>query len=140
MSLIIYPADGWDSYISLVDADAYHLAMGNAGWTGDDAMKEVALRKATQYIEVTYAPKAEFLDPMHKNILAATAEAALRALTASLVQDISPENITEETIGPLTTKYGDAQNGGQIRYTLIDNLMRGLGGNVNGVSVSLYRV
>lgn len=140
MALIIYPSDGWDSYISLADADAYHTAMGNTGWTGDEAAKEVALRKGTQYIEMTYAPKAEYLDPMHKNIVASTAEAALRALTASLFQDVSPESITEETVGPLTTKYGDAQNGGQIRYTLIDNLMRGLGGNTNGVSVSLYRV
>lgn len=140
MTLIVYPADGWDSYISLDDADAYHLAMGNDAWTGADAVKEAALRKATQYISVTYAPKAEFLDPVHKNIIAAVSEAALRALTASLVQDVSPESITEETVGPLTTKYAAAQNGGQIRYTLIDNLMRGLGGNVNGVSVSLYRV
>ena len=140
MALIIYPADGWDSYINLVDADAYHVSMGNAGWTGADAVKEVALRKATQYIGITYAPLPEYLDPMHKNIVAATAEAALRALTSSLVQDVAPESITEETVGPLTVKYGDAQNGGQTRYTLIDTLMRGLGGNTNGVSVRLYRV
>lgn len=140
MSLTVYPADGWDSYISLADANAYHEAMGNAGWTGDDTVKEVALRKGTQYIEMTYAPKAEFLDPMHKNIVAATAEAALRALTASLVQDVAPESVTEETVGPLTVKYAAAQNEGQIRYTMIDNLMRGLGGNSNGVSVALYRV
>ena len=140
MALIIYPSDGWDSYISLADANAYHASMGNTGWTGDDTAKEVALRKATQYIGITYAPLPEYLDPMHKNIVAAVSEAALRALTASLVQDVSPESITEETVGPMTVKYGDSQNGGQIRYTLIDNLMRGLGGNTNGVSVRLYRV
>lgn len=140
MALTIYPADDWDSYISLANADAYHVSMGNAGWVGADAAKEVALRKATQYIRITYAPLTEYLDPMHKNIVAATAEAALRALNTNLVQDVAPESITEEIIGPLTTKYATAQNGGQIRYTLIDTLMRGLGGNTNGVSVSLYRV
>lgn len=140
MALIIYPATGWDSYISLDDANAYHTAMGNTGWAGDDSAKEVALRKGTQYIEMTYAPKAEYLDPMHKNIVASTAEAALRALTSSLVQDVAPENVTEETVGPLTVKYAAAQNAGQIRYTMIDNLMRGLGSNSNGVSVALYRV
>ncbi len=123
MALIIYPSDGWDSYISLDEANAYHTAIGNAGWTGADSVKEVALRKATQYIRITYAPLPEYLDPVYENIKAATAEAALRALSADLLADVDASVATEETIGPITVKYQQSNTSGQKRYALIDRLM-----------------
>lgn len=43
-----------ESYVSVADADAYHDARGNATWTGTDAVKEAALRRATAYIEGAY--------------------------------------------------------------------------------------
>lgn len=140
MALIIYPSNGWDSYISLDDADAYHVSMGNAGWVGSDSVKEAALRKATQYIRITYAPLPEYLDPVHENIKAATAEAALRALSADLLADVDASVATEETIGPITVKYQQSNASGQKRYALIDRLMAGLGSVSSGVSVKLYRV
>lgn len=46
---------GADSYVSLVECDAYHTARGNASWAGTDTVKEQALRKACSYIDHRYA-------------------------------------------------------------------------------------
>jgi hypothetical protein len=45
-----------DSYISLVDAAAYHTARGNAAWAAlaSDTVREQLLRQATDYIENQY--------------------------------------------------------------------------------------
>lgn len=43
-----------ESFISLADAGTYHSDRGNAGWTGTDAAKEQALRRATEYMEQAY--------------------------------------------------------------------------------------
>ena len=46
---------GTDSYLSVVDADAYWLAKNNATWAAaDNADKEKALRESTQYIDGAY--------------------------------------------------------------------------------------
>lgn len=44
-------------YGTLVDADAYHLARGNSGWTGADEAKQAALQRATDYIDGRYRYK-----------------------------------------------------------------------------------
>lgn len=44
-------------YGTLVAADAYHAARGNAGWTGTDADKLAALQRATDYIDGRYRYK-----------------------------------------------------------------------------------
>lgn len=41
-------------YGTVSDADAYHLARGNAAWTGDNAVKTAALQRATDYIDGRY--------------------------------------------------------------------------------------
>lgn len=127
MALTIAPADGYDSYVSIAQADTYAASMGRSGWPTLEADKETALRRATQYVRVTYSPKAEYLDPVHKNIEAATVEAALRSVSGELMPDVKAAAVIEKTIGPLTTKYATPQNGGQVRFALIDALMRGLG-------------
>lgn len=43
-----------EAYLSVAEADAYHTRFGNAGWTGDDSVKEVAIRKATRYLDARY--------------------------------------------------------------------------------------
>src|SRR5574343_1067512 len=43
-----------ESYASVADATAYATARGLTAWTGSDAVKESALRNATQYIDSTY--------------------------------------------------------------------------------------
>ena len=43
-----------NSYGSIAGADAYHADRGNALWTGDDAVKQAALIRATDHIERAY--------------------------------------------------------------------------------------
>jgi hypothetical protein len=50
MALIVAPAEGYDSLVSLADANAYCADMGHAGWTDADEAREAALRRATQYL------------------------------------------------------------------------------------------
>lgn len=46
-----------ESYASGAAADAYHGARGNAAWMGETAAKEVALRRATEYLDGLYGPR-----------------------------------------------------------------------------------
>lgn len=41
-------------YGTRADADAYHTARGNSGWTGENAAKDAALERATDYIDGRY--------------------------------------------------------------------------------------
>ena len=41
-------------YGTRADADAYHLARGNTGWTGTNDAKDAALQRATDYIDGRY--------------------------------------------------------------------------------------
>lgn len=125
MTLIVAPDEGYDSFVSVEDADAYVERMGLDGWPATEAEKETLLRRATQYITVKYAPKAQYLDPVHANIQDATVEAAVRA--PDLWADVDSQVILEDTIGPMTTKYSEPTNGGQKSFPVIDGLMRGLG-------------
>lgn len=55
MTLVTTPgASNADSYASLAEADAYFLARGVTAWTGADAAKEAALRRATSYLDNQY--------------------------------------------------------------------------------------
>ena len=57
MALVVEDGTGLstaESYISVADADTYHSDRGNALWTGTDAVKEEALRQATEYLDATY--------------------------------------------------------------------------------------
>lgn len=127
MALIVAPADGFDSLVSLSDANDYASKMGHAGWTGTDEAKEAALRRATQYLLSHYQIKTEYLDPVQKNVAAACCEAALRSLTGTLYTDVSASTVTTETVGPISVSYSEnLRNGGQTRFALIDDLLRGL--------------
>lgn len=49
-----------DSYVSLVDAAAYHTKFGNTAWAavvGGDPGREILLLKATRYIDAVYGPR-----------------------------------------------------------------------------------
>src|SRR5262245_25534004 len=46
-----------ESYCSVADADTYHTNFGNTTWTGSTAAKEIALRKATRWLDVTWNGK-----------------------------------------------------------------------------------
>ena len=145
MSIIVEDGTGKadaETYVSVAVANAYHAAMGNTGWTGTDAAKEIALRRAAQYIDNRYRFRGERKTSTQalewprvgyelgwrvegwpvKALADATCEAALRALTATLQTDVAGDQITEETVGPITVKY--AAKSGQTRYPLVDSLLQ----------------
>lgn len=123
--LIVIPAPGWDSLATLAQADAYHQKMGQAAWAqASEPDREAALRRATQYI-VAQQVKVQYLDPLHENVLAATCEAAARALDGSLYADIDPQAVTSERVGSIAVTYAD-RNGGKKKFPIIDDLLRGL--------------
>lgn len=126
MALTVAPDEDYDSLVSLAAADMYMAAMGHSAWTGEDAAKEVALRRATQYLLAHYQIHDDYLDPVHSRVEDACCEAALRALTGTLYTDVAANEAVEKTVGPITVKYAASRTGGQQRFALIDDLLRGL--------------
>jgi hypothetical protein len=58
MTLVTTPgAANADSYATVAEADAYFLTRGITAWTGADAVKEPALRRATTYLDNQYRGK-----------------------------------------------------------------------------------
>lgn len=144
MSLLVEDGTGRpdaDSYIDLADASNYMEKMGHDAWaTATEADRQKALRRATQYIDARYRyknrplsadqslewPRTGFPWPV-KRVLDATCELAVRALVGELYADVLPdERIKSETIGPLTTTYMEPDNGGQVRFAVVDDLLEPL--------------
>jgi len=117
-----------ESYISVADADARATAFGNTAWTGSDALKEAALRRATRYMVQTYRNRWKGIrlirdqaldwprygvevdgysiesDVVPPEIAGACADLAARALTEDLSPDLE-RGIVREKVGPLETEY-----------------------------------
>lgn len=137
MSLVVENGTGLsnaESYLSVADADVYHAARGNpVAWSGaTTAEKETALLAATEYIDSVYRgawkgtravetqalswPRVDAYDSddflidsgvVPLEVERATAELALRALSAELMPDISePGSIKRERLkaGPVETE------------------------------------
>ncbi len=163
MTLIVENGTGLanaESYISVADADARHAAFGNDTWTGTDAVKEAALRRATAYMEQTYRQRwkgtrlkrdqalswprygaqvdgfdvSSIVVPLE--VINACADLALRAITADLSED-QGRVIIREKVGPLETEYSEFGPQG-TRFTAVDGLL-GAYLKGGGASVSLVR-
>jgi hypothetical protein len=131
MSLVVETGAGLanaESYISVADADARHTAFGNTAWTGTDAAKEGALRRATAYMMGAYRdrwqgvrltstqaldwPRAWVVvdgysvapDVVPAEVANACADLALKALSADLNADLERAIVREKT-GPLETEW-----------------------------------
>lgn len=136
---------GAESYCTVAFADAYHTARGNTSWTGSDAVKEAALRKATDYTVQVYrdlwqgyrVDEDQVLDwprsmvavdtfavdylTIPTDIKNATAELALRALSAELTVDVSQQK-RRVKIGQIETEY-DTSSGQQKRYSRVTGML-----------------
>lgn len=123
--LVVAPENGYDSLVSLAEAQGYMERMGY-DWPAEEAKQEIALRRGTQYVVTMYSIRPEFLEPVADAVKHATCEAALRASDGSLFSDVDAQAVTEESVGPITTKYAQPANGGQKRFGVIDALMRGM--------------
>ncbi len=132
MSLVVEDGSGLagaESYCSVAAANARHTALGNAAWTGADAVKEAALRRATQYMLQTYRNRwngtritqAQALDwprwgvivdtryyvlsnSVPADVANACADLALKAITEDLSPDLD-RAVIRERVGPLETEY-----------------------------------
>lgn len=141
---------GADSYVSVTDCDTYHAARGNAAWTGTDAVKEYAIRKAVAYLDGHYRNrlKGSMVDPVNQNlawprydvvidgvtlarspipqrIKDAQCELALIALSADLAPNVSA-GIKREKVDVLETEYFAGAPAGTTVYTAVNNLLSDL--------------
>lgn len=123
--LIVAPEEGFDTLVTLAEAHDYMTRFGR-DWSADEVEQEIALRIGTQYIVTEYDIRPEFLDPVADRLKHAACEAALRAANGSLFADVDAQAVTEESVGPITTKYAQPVNSGQRRFGVIDALMKGL--------------
>lgn len=135
--LVVAPATGYDSFVSVADADAYHGRMGNELWLGTEPQKETWLRRATQYVLIHYSLNASAYDPVHPNVVAAVSELALRAREGPFYEETQAQSaVVQETVGPITMRYANPSV--PNRFALIDDLLRGLTYGLSG-QVPIYR-
>lgn len=153
MALIVEDGTGLanaESYVSVAFADDYHERYGNADWAalGTD-QKEIALRKATQYLDSEYSfigdrkTTTQALEWPRLNganwyvfstsdyvynwpslpLQQACCELALRYGDGStpLMPD-ETRGIKSERVGPIAVEYTDASQNTQ--FTQVDNMLR----------------
>lgn len=121
-----------DALITLAFADAYHSLIGNSTWTGADALKEAAIRRATAFISNSFTwqgirtrgrsqalqwPRSGVVDAEGYGINSdeipieiqnAVAEIALREIVepGAMNPDFkASELVKREKVGPLETEY-----------------------------------
>lgn len=149
MTLIVETGAGLanaESYISVANADARHSAFGNTAWTGTDAAKESALRRATAYMLQAYRTRwkgtrfsetqaldwpryvPDLIDGWHVNtdvvpaeVANACADLAIKALAGTLNSDLE-RAIVREKVGPLETEYSPYSPQAK-RYPAIDQAL-----------------
>ena len=145
-----------NAYITTAWADDYFADRGEAAWTGSDTVKQQAIVKATDYIETrwgaSFRGEPEFPDTpqglsfprlyltdrygravegIPTDLKKATAEYALRALSAALMPDpsINATGVvvgTREKVGPIETETsysGFLQNAVLRAYPAADRLL-----------------
>ena len=146
MALIVEDGSGVagaDSYLSVADADSHHAARGNAGWAGDVAAKEAALRKAADYLGQTYRlrwlgarvdegqaldwPRAGLdavgSDVVPDEVRRAAADLALAALGADLNPPLARGGrVKREKVGPIECEFEEGAPG-RTRYPAIDGML-----------------
>lgn len=135
-----------DAYCSVQDADTYHANRGNVAWASASSdQKTAAIRNATAYIDATFTfkgtkvhlnqpaqalawPRYGMRDEDHivwdnvwpvPRLLAATCEAALRALSGPIIVDQTDAQLIEQTVGPLTQRFSASRNAGQVRIVAV---------------------
>lgn len=153
-----------ESYISVADASAYFTARGNTTWGAitTDALREAALRKATDYMTAIYrtrwqgwrtTPTVQALcwprsgvtiervyvdnQSVPTAIKNACAELALKAASADLLVDVSPA-VLSETVGSISVTY-DRSAAKQTQYAAIDGILLPYLKSGGGVSIGLVR-
>jgi hypothetical protein len=169
MSLVVEDGTGLstaESYISVADADTYFSNRGITTWAALDtgeatAVREAALRKATDYMTATYRDRWEGVrytedqaldwprsgvvrdswavgyDEVPTEVARACAELALKAASATLLPDLKQGKVAV-TVGPIKTEW-DKYSPQQKRYQFIDAMLALFLKSRGGCSVELVR-
>lgn len=140
-----------NSYVSIQWADDYFTDRGNSTWAAAlDTNKQVALVKATDYIDATYSfsgfkltatqalvwPRSsavdkygEALEGIPVLLMKAVSELAVRALSKELIQDIDKQGYIkrERVEGVVEIEYGGDGAYASSAFTYIDRLLIGYG-------------
>jgi hypothetical protein len=152
MALVVEDGTGKadaESYAAVASADTYHTAFGNTAWGDlDTEAKEVALRKATRYIDSHYRfsgtkfTAAQALewpregavdsgwyvesDAIPVKLVNATIELALIASTEDIMPTGSPGGaVIREKVDVLEVEYAVGYSG-VTRYRTVDAALAGL--------------
>ncbi len=150
-----------ETYASVAEVDAYALARGYTAWTGVDAVKEAALRKAAGYIDTTYKfkgmrvyehqalmwPRSGVMfdgytlayDAIPAMLKTACIELAIKAISGELITDNTAQYVESVQVGPIKKQMSMPGNGGQVTYTLIDSLLRELVSGGGQSSIKMVR-
>lgn len=124
-----------DAFVSLDDCDTYCTARGLSDWTGADALKEAAIRRATAYLCHAFAWKgsptqgrdqalawprawvedadgnAVTTDTIPREVVNACCEIAAREIVTPGFMSpdvVLTDRVKSETVGPISTTYADA--------------------------------
>ena len=157
MSLIVEDGTGLagaQSYVSVAEADVYHLARDNLAWAAlTTSAKEIALRRATDYLGQVYnlswdgkrttetqaldwprlgvlrrgisaSPSYYSFNAIPQAVLIASFELALRSLTLTLLPDLERRTL-RETVGPISVSY-DPTSSALVKFLVIEGLLRPL--------------
>lgn len=165
MALVVEDGTGKvdaESYISLADAGTRHTNLGNTAWTGTDAAKEAALRRATQFMlqrfrtrwkgvrisstqaldwprSVLEAVDGWYLesDTVPTDVANACADLALKALSETLNEDLT-RGVVRDKVDVLESEY-DRYSPQAKRYVAIDQMLAPylMGSGVNSRLVRL---
>lgn len=142
------------SYGTRAEADTYHTARGNTTWTGTDGAKDIALLRASEYIDATFRtsfaglkygdrseqvrewPRSEAVDingdyidhtSVPLEVEYATYEAALRELVSpgSLQPDYDPASqVKREKVDVIEVEYTASHGPGSVLPVI--NIVRGI--------------
>lgn len=155
-----------ESYISVADATTYFTARAVTTWAAlaTDAIREAALRKATEYMVNTYRTRWQgtrktedqalcwpryavtvegYLiadDAVPEAVKRACAELALKASAADLAPDMT-QGVISEQVGPIAVTY-DKSSPRTAKYTQIDAMLAPylLSGSTATIMMGLERV
>lgn len=137
-----------NSYATVAQADTFHTERGNTGWTGDDATKQTALIRATDYLTQVYTeswigdktdqnqsldwPRAGIYNlaanTIPKALIQATCILALEALT----QDLNPtlgRAVKKEKVDVIEVEYMDSASPTSTRPAIDGLLSKYLSGS-----------
>lgn len=167
MSLVVETGTGSataESYTTVAEATAYHAARNNTAWAAiaTDALREAALRKATDYMVSMYrnrwqgyrtTPTVQALDwprvsvevegvwvesdEIPETIKRACAEYALKSVSADLLSDLT-QGVLSETVGPISVSY-DRSSPQRTRYVYIEAMLRPYLKSGGNISMGLVR-